>query len=316
MKIVVLDGQALNPGDLSWQSIADIGELVVYDRTLPQEIIHRAVDADIVFTNKVVLDKSVLELLPNLKYIGLLSTGYNVIDLDYAKSRNIPVCNIPAYSTFSVAQMTIGLILEICIGVGKHSQSTKAGEWASSPNFSYWKQEVVELMGKTIGIIGYGEIGKRVAIIANALGMKVLAYSRTTRQNDEYATMVDCEYLMRNSDIISLHCPLNEHSQNIINAKSLACAKDGVIVINTARGGCVDEQAMLNALDSGKVSGFGADVMVSEPPERDNKLIAHSHTIITPHISWASRDARQRLLTIAVDNLKSFLDGKVQNRVN
>lgn len=314
MKIVVLDGYTTTGEDLNWKEFENTGELICYDRTSSEEVVERAKDADILIDNKVILDKNVLEQLPKLKYIGLLSTGFNVVDLDYAKSRNIPVTNIPGYSTKSVAQLTFAFILELAMGVGKHSRSVSDGDWTRCKDFCYRVQDITELDGKTIGLIGYGTIAKEVAKIADAFGMKILAYRRTKTQ-DGLAKIVDLDTLYAESDIISLHCPINKDSEKIINSSSIDKMKDGVLIVNTARGGVVDEDAVRKGLDSGKIGGYGADVLSQEPPKATNPLLNAPRCYLTPHIAWASREARTRLMKIALENLKGFLSGNMQNRV-
>lgn len=314
MKIVVLDGFTTVGEDLSWSEFEKLGDFVYYERTNYEDVVARAKDADIIIDNKVILDREVLEKLPKLKYIGLLSTGFNVVDLDYTKEKGIPVCNIPDYSTKSVAQLTFALILELAMGVGAHSRSVSAGDWSQSIDFCYRVQDITELDGKTIGLIGYGNIAKEVAKIANAFGMRVLAYRRT-KAEDSLAKMVSLDELFAKSDIISLHCPINKESEKIINSQSIALMKDGVIIINTARGGVVDEKAVRSGLDSGKIGGYGADVLSKEPPFATNPLLNAPRCYITPHIAWASKEARTRLMKIALENLKGFLSGNLQNRV-
>lgn len=314
MKIVVLDGYTTTGEDLSWKEFEGLGEFVYYDRTSPEELIERAKDAEIIIDNKVILDRQVLEQLPKLKYICLLSTGFNVVDLEYAKSRNIPVTNIPGYSTKSVAQLTFAFILELAMGVGNHSKSVSQGDWTKCKDFCYRVQDITELDGKTIGLIGYGSIAREVAKIANAFGMNVLAYRRT-KINDDIADMVGLDELYAKSDIISLHCPINKDSEKIINAQSIAKMKDGVLIINTARGGVVDEEAVRKGLDSNKIGGYAADVLSQEPPKATNCLLGAPRCYITPHIAWASKEARSRLMKIALENLKGFLSGNMQNRV-
>lgn len=314
MKIVVLDGNAVNPGDLSWEELENLGEVTVYPRSSRQEALERAKDADIILNNKVRLDRSLLEKFDNLKYIGLLSTGYDVVDVSYAKSRNIPVCNVPAYSSTSVAQLTIALLLEACMGVGKHDRSVKAGDWAACPDFCYTVQSIEELDGKSIGLVGYGSIAVCVAKIARALGMKVYGYNRkgVVDANAEYKEL---DWIIENCDVISLHCPLNADNVKLINKQTLDKMKTGAVVINTARGGLADEDAVADALDSGKLACYCADVAASEPPARDNRLLSHPKAIITPHVAWASVSARQRCLKIACDNVRKFLEGEVTNCV-
>ena len=314
MKIVVLDGNAVNPGDLSWEELEKLGEVTVYPRSSRQAAIERARDADIVLNNKVKLDQELLSKLDNLKYIGLLSTGYDVVDVEYAKSRNIPVCNVPKYSSASVAQLTIALLLELSMGVGKHDRSVKAGDWADCSDFCYTVQSIEELDGKSIGLVGYGSIGACVAKIAGALGMKVYGYNRKGVV-DTSAEYKELDWIMENCDVISLHCPLGADNAKMINKQTIDKMKDGAIVINTARGGLVDEEAVVGALDSGKLAGYAADVSASEPPSKDNRLLNHAKAIITPHIAWASVSARKRCLKIACDNVRKFLEGEVVNCV-
>ncbi len=315
MKIVILDGYTTDEGQLSWGEFEKLGELVYYERTPIDKVVERAKPADILIVNKVILSKEVLSQLDNLKYIGLLSTGYNVVDLDYAKKRSIPVCNIPNYSTKSVAQLTVALLLEIAMGVGKHSISVSQRDWARCKDFCYTTQSITELDGKTIGLVGYGTIAREVAKIAKAFGMKTLAYRRTPCHNDEIAQMVSLDELYRQSDVISMHCPMNNDSDKMIDEVAIGKMKDGVIILNTARGGIVDEKAIRSGLESGKIAGYGADVLSTEPPQNDNALIDAPNCYITPHIAWASKEAKSRLMSIAIDNVKSFLNGKIKNCV-
>ena len=314
MKIVILDGYTTDEGTLSWENLSDLGELTYYERTSPEQRYERAKDAEILISNKVVLDRELLEKIPNLKYIGLLSTGYNVVDIEYAKSKNIPVCNIPDYSTKSVAQLTFALLLELAMGVGKHNSSVTDGDWSMCKDFCYRVQDIIELDGKTIGLIGYGAIAKEVAKIAKALGMNVLAYRRSAFESDGIAEYATLDELFAKSDVISLHCPMNKDSDKIIDGKAIAKMKDNALIINTARGGVVDESAIRKGLDSGKIGGYGADVLSCEPP-KDNPLVGAPRCYITPHIAWASIEARKRLIDIAIDNIKSFLDGNIKNCV-
>ncbi|MDE6210584.1 MAG: D-2-hydroxyacid dehydrogenase [Clostridia bacterium] len=314
MKIVILDGYTTDEGELSWGELEKLGEVSYYERTPADKVVERAKDADILISNKVILSKEVLTQLDKLKYIGLLSTGFNVVDLDYAKQRGIPVCNIPDYSTKSVAQLTVALLLEIAMGVGKHSQSVKNGDWSACKDFCYRIQDITELDGKTIGLVGYGAIAQEVAKISSALGMNVLAYRRTHCE-DGIAKMVSLDELYGKSDVISMHCPMNVDSDKMIDECAISKMKDGVIILNTARGGVVDEAAVRRALDSGKIAGYGADVLSVEPPTVDNALIGAPNCYITPHIAWASREARSRLMRIAIDNVKGFLNGNIKNCV-
>ena len=315
MKIVMLDGYTTDEGSLSWSELEKLGEFVYYERTPVDKVVERAKQADILISNKVILSKEVLSQLDNLKYIGLLSTGFNVVDLDYAKQRSIPVCNIPNYSTKSVAQLTIALLLEIAMGVGKHSSSVMQGDWAKCKDFCYTAQAITELDGKTIGLVGYGAIAREVAKIASALGMKVLAYRRTPCESDGVAKMVMLDELYRNSDVISMHCPMNSDSDKMIDEDAIEKMQDKVIILNTARGGVVDEKAIRKWLDCGKIAGYGADVLSTEPPQKDNVLIGAPNCYITPHIAWASKEAKSRLMSIAIDNVKSFLSGNIKNCV-
>ncbi|MDE7348331.1 MAG: D-2-hydroxyacid dehydrogenase [Clostridia bacterium] len=314
MKIVILDGYTTDEGELSWGELEKLGELCYYERTPVDKVVERAKDAEILISNKIILSKEVLSQLGKLKYIGLLSTGFNVVDLDYAKQRGIPVCNIPNYSTKSVAQLTVALLLEIAMGVGKHSQSVHNGDWSACKDFCYRVQDITELDGKTIGLVGYGAIAQEVAKIAKALGMKALACRRTPCQ-DGIAKMVTLDELYGQSDVISMHCPMNGDSDKMIDELAISKMKDGVIILNTARGGVIDEVAIRRGLDSGKIAGYGADVLSSEPPAKDNALIGAPNCYITPHVAWASREARSRLMRIAVDNVKAFLNGNIKNCV-
>ena len=314
VKIVILDGYTTDERDLSWGELEELGQLDYYERTPADKVVERAKDADILISNKIILSKEVLSQLDKLKYIGLLSTGYNVVDLEYAKQRGIPVCNIPNYSTKSVAQLTVALLLEIAMGVAKHSQSVQSGDWSAGKDFCNRAQDITELDGKTLGLVGYGAIAREVAKIADALGMRVLAYRRTPSQ-DGVAQMVGLDELYRRSDVISMHCPMNSDSDKMIDAAAISKMKDGVIILNTARGGVVDEFAIRRGLDSGKIAGYGADVLSTEPPSEDNPLIGAPNCYITPHIAWASREARSRLMRIAIDNVRSFLAGNIKNCV-
>jgi glycerate dehydrogenase len=317
MKIVVLDGYTLNPGDLSWHELESLGDVHIYDSTQPFEIIDRIGDAKYIFTNKTIIDANTLNTCPNLEFIGVLATGYNVVDTDCAKSLGIAVCNVPSYSTNAVAQFTFSLLLEIANSVAIHSTSVKNGEWASCKHFSYSKTPLIELYDKTIGIIGFGNIGKKVATIANAFGMKVLVYSRTIYKEYESDLLkfVPLDTLLSNSDIISLHCPLSEQTKNIINKDSILKMKNGVIIINTSRGALIDEADLKKALDNNKVYFAGVDVVSEEPILQNNPLLDTKNIYITPHIAWASYETRLRLLSIATENLKNYLDGNMVNRI-
>ena len=318
MKIVVLDGYTLNPGDLTWEGLEKIGALTVYDRTPKELIVDRIGDAEIVFTNKTPLTKEIFDSCPTIKYVGVLATGYNVVDTDYAKARGIAVTNIPTYGTAAVAQFAIALLLELCHNVGLHSQTVRAGEWSSCPDFCYWKSPLIELAGKTLGIIGFGRIGQSTAKIAQALGMKVVAYDEYKIEGIESDNLkyVSLDELFAASDAISLHCPLFPSTQGIINKQNIEKMKDGVMLINTSRGPLVVEQDLADALKSGKVKGAAVDVVSSEPIKPDNVLLSAPNCIITPHIAWAPKESRERLMNIAVDNLDSFLKGNPINVVN
>jgi glycerate dehydrogenase len=323
MKIVVLDGYTLNPGDLSWEGFERFGDLTVYDRTCydgsrEDLVIERAREAEVVLTNKTILSRKVIESLPQLKYIGVLATGYNVVDIEAARERGIVVTNVPTYGTEAVAQMAIALLLEMCHHVGAHSESVKKGEWASNPDWCYWKYPLIELAGKTMGIIGYGRIGQATGRIAQALGMKVLAYDKYVNKDLESDTMryVELDELLAQADVIALHCLLSEETEGIINKDTIAKMKDGVMIVNNSRGQLMVEEDLAAALNSGKVAGAALDVVSTEPIRMDNPLLKAKNCIITPHISWAPREARQRLMDIAVENLAQFLAGSPINVVN
>jgi glycerate dehydrogenase len=318
MKIVVLDGYTLNPGDLSWDGMKELGETAVHDRTPADMTVERIGDAKIVITNKTVIDRKVLDSCPAIRYVGVLATGYNVVDVEAARERGVAVTNIPTYGTSAVGQFAIALLLEICHHIGEHSRSVLAGEWTRSPDFCYWKRPLIELDGKTMGIIGFGHIGRKTGEIAQALGMRILAGDSRRRPELESDTVkyVEMDELLETSDVISLHCPLSEKTQGIINKESIARMKDGVIIINTSRGGLIVEEDLAAALNSGKVCAAGLDVISVEPVNADNPLLLARNCIITPHIAWAPIEARRRLLNIAVENLRSFLAGSPVNLVN
>lgn len=320
MKIVVLDGYTLNPGDLSWGKLEALGELTVYDRTeFSNEVIVDAIgNAEVIFTNKTPLPKEVLERTPSLKYIGVLATGYNVVDVQATKDLGITVTNVPTYGTTAVAQMTMALLLEICHHAGEHNRAVKKGEWTNSKDFSFWNYPLVELERKTMGIIGFGRIGRATAKLAEAFGMNILASASRRRPELETTTCkyVDMDGLLTESDVISLHCPLTPDTEGIINAANIAKMKDGVMLINTARGQLVVEKDLKEALDHGKVAGAAVDVVSTEPIEADNPLLKAKNCIITPHIAWASKESRARLLNLAIDNLNAYLQGNPINKVN
>jgi glycerate dehydrogenase len=318
MKIVILDGYTENPGDLSWEGFEKLGDLTVYDRTPADKIVERIGDADVVYTNKTPITRETLDACPNVKFIGVLATGYNVIDVEAAKEKGIPVSNIPTYGTDAVAQFTIALLLELCHHIGDHSNAVKNGEWTNNPDWCFWNYPLIELAGKTMGVIGFGRIGQRTAEIAQALGMKILAYDayKNPELESESCKYVELEELLANSDVISLHCPLFPETEGIINKDTIAKMKDGVMILNTSRGPLIVEEDLRDALNSGKVAGAGLDVVSKEPIEMDNPLLSAKNIIITPHIAWAPKESRQRLMDIAVDNLKGFKEGKPINVVN
>jgi len=313
--IVVLDGYTLNPGDLSWDGFSALGDLTVYDRTEPKDILSRIGDADIVITNKTLLTKETIDTAPELKYIGVLATGYNVVDIQAAKEKGIPVCNIPTYGTDAVAQFAFAMLLDITNHVAHHSSEVKKGRWTESPDFCFWDTPLMELLGKTMGIIGFGRIGQATGRIAKAFGMEVLAYD-AHQDPGAGVTYVRLDELYAKSDVIALHCPLFPETEGIINKDSIAKMKDGVILLNNTRGPLIMEQDLADALNSGKVYAAGLDVVSSEPIKADNPLLTAKNCIITPHISWAPKESRERLMGIAVDNLVSFLDGKPVHVVN
>ena len=316
MKIVILDGHALNPGDLSWDCIRQFGEVTVYDRTPDKaETIRRIADAEIVLLNKVPIDVEILNACPSIRLICCLSTGYNVVDIHAAKERSIPVCNVPAYSTAAVSQFTFALLLELCHRVGHHDKTVHDGKWADCPNFCYWDTPQIELEGKTMGIIGYGRIGQAVGRIARAMGMEVLAYSRTVRDGVD-VNYVDLDTLLRQSDVISLHCPLFPETEKLINTETIAKMKDGAILLNTSRGPVIDEAAVADALRSGKLRGAAMDVVSEEPITPDNPLLTAPNCIITPHMAWAPVETRQRILDTTVQSIQGYLTGNPQNVVN
>jgi glycerate dehydrogenase len=316
MKIVVLDGYVLNPGDLSWDGIKKLGDCTIYDRTPPELTIERAKGAELAITNKVVFDKNIIKSLPKLKYIGVLATGYNVVDTVAAKNAGIVVTNIPAYSTASVAQMVFSHILNFVQNVGVHAQSVAAGEWVASIDFAYWKTPQTELAGKTLGIIGFGQIGQAVAKIGLALGMKVIFNNRSQKQTKLKATQVDLKTLLSESDFISINCPLTPENAGFINKETIEKMKPTAFLINTGRGTLINEQDLANALNSGKIAGAGLDVLTVEPASKSNPLPFAKNCFITPHIAWATFEARTRLMNIATENLKSFINGNPQNVVN
>ncbi len=317
-KIVVLDGYTLNPGDLSWDALAVLGEMKVYDRTRPEDVIGRIADANIVLTNKTVLSEEIIRSCPNVRYIGCLSTGYNVVDLKTTDELGIVVTNIPSYGTEAVAQHTMALLLEIASRVGMHADAVKEGQWANCPDFCFWNAPLFELLGKTMGIIGYGAIGHAVGRKAEAFGMEVLAYSpvMTKDQETEHCHMATVDEIYEKSDVIALHCPLTAENAHMINKQTIAKMKDGVVILNTSRGGLIQEEDLKEALKSGKVLAAGLDVVSTEPIRSDNVLLDAKNVWITPHIAWAPREARQRLMGMAVDNVRAFIEGTPINQVH
>ncbi|MCQ2565491.1 MAG: D-2-hydroxyacid dehydrogenase [Clostridia bacterium] len=320
MKIVILDGYTENPGDLSWAEIEKYGELTVYDRTSltdESQVIERIGDAELVFTNKTPISAKVIDACPNMKFIGVLATGYNVVDYNHAGEKGIPVCNVPAYGTASVSQFAIALLLEVCHHIGHHSDSVHKGGWENSKDWCYWDYPLIELAGKTLGIIGFGRIGQRTGAVASALGMKVLACDKhRSEEGTKIAEYVELDTLLKSSDVIALHCPLFPDTEKMINKDTIGKMKDGVIIINNSRGQLVNEQDLADALNCGKVAGAGLDVLSTEPVRGDNPLLTAKNCIITPHISWAPAESRQRIMDCSAENLKAFLEGHPRNVVN
>lgn len=317
MKIVILEGHAVNPGDLSWDCLKQFGELTVYPRTAPAEAAARIGDAEVVLINKTPITAELLDACPNLRLICVLATGYNVVDLAAAKARGVTVCNVPAYSTASVAQFTFALLLELCHQVGAHSQAVHRGDWCNCPDFCFWYTRQTELAGKTLGIIGFGQIGMAVAKIADVMGMKVLAYSRSIREEGKnLAQYVSLDELLQKSDVISLHCPLFPETEKIINKASIERMKDGAFLLNTARGGLIDEDSLAFALGTGKIGGFAGDVVSAEPISPLNPLLTAPNCILTPHMAWAPIEARQRIIDITLNNIRQFLCNNPVNVVN
>lgn len=320
MKIVVLDGYTENPGDLSWDALKEFGELVVYDRTPvdnDEEIISRIGDAEVVYTNKTPINKHVIDTCKNMKMISLLATGYNVVDYQYAKKKGIPVTNVPTYGTASVGQFAMALLLEICHHIGHHNETAHEGKWQNHEDWCYWDYPLIELDNKTMGIIGFGKIGQTTGKLAKALGMHVLAYDSYPNENGKaIAEYVSLDKLLEKSDVIALHCPLFPETEGIINKENIAKMKDGVIILNNARGPLVVEQDLADALNSGKVYAAGLDVVSTEPIKGDNPLLKAKNCIITPHISWAPKESRQRIMDCAYENLKAYVEGNPQNVVN
>ena len=316
MKIAVLDGYTLNPGDLSWDGINKLGDCTVYDRTPPEKTVERARGAEAVFTNKVVFNREVISQLADLKFIGVLATGYNVVDLEAATEAGIVVANIPAYSTVSVAQMVFSHILHLVQNISQHAESVKKGEWANSIDFSYHLTPQTELAGKMLGIIGFGQIGQAVAKIGLAFGMHIIFQNRSRKETQLDARQVDLDLLLSESDFISINCPLTEENVGFIDKAAIGKMKTSAILINTGRGPLINEADLAEALNNGRIAGAGLDVLSTEPPAPDNPLPSAKNCYITPHIAWATTEARERLMKIAIENLKAFLEGKPQNKVN
>jgi glycerate dehydrogenase len=318
MKIVVLDGYTLNPGDLNWKGFQELGTLEVYDRTEPSLIVQRARGAELVLTNKTPLTAETLNQLKGLRYIGVLATGYNIVDVKTAKELGIVVSNIPTYGTASVAQFAFALLLELCHNVRLHSDAVRAGEWTNNKDWCFWKSPLIELAEKTMGIVGFGRIGREVGKIANAMGMRVIAHDSVQTNPPDYPRFrwVGLEELLRQSDVVSLHCPLFPETQGLMNTQRLAMMKSTAFLINNSRGPLVVDQDLADALNAGRLAGAAVDVLSIEPPPVDNPLLSAKNCIVTPHISWATKEARSRLMALAVENAKALVSGKPQNVVN
>jgi glycerate dehydrogenase len=317
VKIIVLDGFTLNPGDLTWDELTALGECEIYHRTPPNQVLSRAADAEIVLTNKTLLRREQIERLPKLRYIGVLATGFNIVDVTAARERNIPVTNIPTYGTRSVAQMTFALLLELAQHVGYHAATVREGRWTANPDWCYWDFPLIELEGLVMGIVGYGRIGRAVGDLASAFGMRILAYDRfQPAQVADYVRFVELEPLFRTSDVVSLHCPLSPETQHLVNNERLAWMKSTAFLLNTSRGPLVDQGALADALNNGQIAGAALDVLEVEPPPRENPLLSAKNCFLTPHIAWATRSARARLMSAAVANIRAFLQGKPLNLVN
>ncbi len=317
MQIIVLDGYTLNPGDLSWDGLQALGECAIYDRTPPEQVSARMQKAEIVFTNKVVISRQTIEGQPDLRYIGVMATGYNIVDLEAARERRIVVTNVPDYGTPAVAQMVFALLLELTHHIGHHAQTVRDGRWTASPDFCYWDFPLVELKGRTLGIVGFGRIGRSVARIAQAFGMRVIAAEPQGISADPPGVAaVDLDTLFQTSDVISLHCPLTPETQGLVNARRLGQMKKSAFLVNTSRGPVVNENDLADALNAGQIAGAALDVLSVEPPPPGNPLVRARNCLVTPHIAWATYEARQRMMQILVRNLKAFLDGQPQNVVS
>ena len=317
-KLVVLDGYALNPGDLSWDGFRRLADLTVHERTSAASILERTADADLILTNKTPLSGETLAALPKLKYIGVLATGYNIVDVKTASARGITVTNVPNYGSYSVAQLAFALVLELCNNVGIHESAVKNGKWAQNPDWCFWLKPQMELYGKVMGIVGFGRIGREVAKIAQAFGMKLViaGHGNPDLSNFHDATVAPLEDVLRQADVISLHCPLTPSTQNLISRERLALMKPSAFLVNTSRGPLIVEQDLADALNSGKLAGAAVDVLSSEPPRSDNPLLSAKNCIVTPHMAWATKEARTRLMEIAVKNLAAFLAGQPVNVVS
>jgi glycerate dehydrogenase len=317
MRIVVLDGDTLNPGDLSWDGLKALGDCEICDRTPADKVIERAGEADVVLTNKVLLDRDTLAQLPKLKFISVLATGYNIVDVKAARERGIAVANVPTYGTVSVAQMVFAHLLNLTQHVAHHAQTVREGRWTNGPDWCYWDYPLIELAGLTMGIIGYGRIGRAVAALAKAFGMKVLAYDAYVEESgDENVEMVDLDDLFAQNDVVTLHCPLTPETEGLVNANRLGQMKETAFVINTSRGAVVNNADLAEALNAGTIAGAGLDVLDVEPPMADNPLLKAKNCYVTPHISWATKSARARLMATSLENVKGFIAGKLQNVVN
>lgn len=316
MKIVVLDGYTLNPGDLSWAALQELGEVSLHDRTPPELVAARCADAEIVITNKALLPREVIAALPQLRFIAVTATGFNVVDTAAARERNIPVSNVPLYGTRAVAQFTIALLLELCHRIGAHADTVRAGDWVKSADWCYSRHPLLELDGLTFGIIGWGRIGQATAEIAQAMGMKILAASRSPKPPIDGVEFTDVDTLFRRADVVSLHCPLTPETKNLVNAARLALMKPSAFLLNTSRGPLLDEAAVADALNHGRIAAAGLDVLSTEPPKADNPLLSARNCIITPHQAWAAKAARARLMETTVGNVRAFLEGTPRNIVN
>lgn len=318
MKIVILDGYTLNPGDLNWDDLKKFGDIVIYDRTPADKVVERALGAEVVFTNKTPIGADVLNELPDLKFIGVLATGYNVINTEVAKAKGVIVSNVPGYGTASVVQMTFALLLELCLHVQRHSDSVMEGKWAQSADWCFWDYPLVELSGKTMGIIGFGRIGQQVGDVATALGMNIIASGRTQSNQSHRKSFkwADLPELLEECDVVSIHCPLLPETKGLINKESLQLMKRSAFLLNTSRGSIVVDEDIADALNNDVIAGAGIDVLSVEPPPKNNPLFSAKNCIITPHIAWATKEARQRLMDITVNNLTAFINGSAVNVVN